>query len=67
MFDVPVTFAVKDWMAAAETDALVGLTLTSTAVGVTRVTLAEADFVGSATLVAITLAVAGEGMLDGDV
>jgi hypothetical protein len=55
VFDVPVTVAVKDCMLAAETETFAGLMFT----------LAEADFVGSATLVAVTLTVAGEGTLGG--
>jgi hypothetical protein len=54
-------------MPAAGTEALVGLMLSSTATAATTATLAEADFVGSATLVALTLTVAGEGTLDGGV
>jgi hypothetical protein len=41
--------------------------LIKTAVATTTVTLAEADLVGSATLVAVTLSVAGEGTLAGEV
>jgi hypothetical protein len=41
--------------------------LSKTAVAATRVTLAEADLVGSDTLVTVTLRVAGEGTLAGAV
>ena len=41
--------------------------LSKTAAAATIVTLAEADLVGSATLVAVTLSVAGEGTLAGAV
>jgi hypothetical protein len=41
--------------------------LSKTAAAVTIVTLAEADLVGSATLVTLTLSVAGEGTLAGGV
>jgi hypothetical protein len=58
---VPVTVAVKEFVPAVGTEALVGLMLSKTAVAATRETLAEADLVGSATLVTVTLRVAGEG------
>ena len=67
VFDVPVTVAVKGPTLAVGTEALVGLMLIKTAVATTTVTLAEADLVGSATLVAVTLSVAGEGTLAGAV
>jgi hypothetical protein len=60
-FDVPVTVAVKESVLAVGTEALVGLMLRKMAVAATRVTLAEADLVGSDTLVTVTLRVAGEG------
>ena len=41
--------------------------LSKTAAAATMVTVAEADLVGSATLVAVTLSVAGEGTLAGAV
>ena len=66
-FDVPVTVAVKESVLAVGTEALVGLMLSKTAAAATRVTPAEADFVGSATLVAATLSVAGEVTLAGGV
>ena len=67
VFDVPATVAVKEPTLAVEMEALVGLILIKTAVATTTVTLAEADLVGSATLVAVTLSVAGEGTLAGAV
>jgi hypothetical protein len=67
VFVVPVTVAVKVSRPAVITEALVGLMLIKTAVATTTVTLAEADLVGSATLVAVTLSVAGEGTLAGAV
>ena len=67
VFDVPVTFAVKEFTPAVGTEALVGLMLIKMAVATTAVTLAEADLVGSATLVTVTLSVAGEGTLAGAV
>ena len=47
--------------------ALVGLMLSKTAAAVTRVTVAEAVFVGSAMLVAVTVRFAGEGIFAGGV
>jgi len=67
VFEVPVTVAVKEFALAVGTEALVGLMLIKTAVATTTVTLAEADLVGSATLVTVTLSVAGEGTLAGAV
>jgi hypothetical protein len=67
VFDVPVTVAVKESMPAAGTEALVGLMPIKIAVAATTVMFAEADLVGSATLVAVTLSVRGEGTLDGAV
>jgi hypothetical protein len=52
---------------AVGTAALAGLILSKTAAAATMLTLAEADLVGSATLVTITLTVAGEGTLAGEV
>jgi hypothetical protein len=62
---VPVTLAVKVSVVAVGTAALAGLMLSKTAAAATRVTLAEADLVGSATLVTVTLRVAGEGTVAG--
>jgi hypothetical protein len=67
VFVVPVTVALKESAVAVGTEALVGLMLSKTAVAATRVTLAEADLVGSDTLVTLTLRVAGEGILAGAV
>jgi len=64
---VPVTVAVKESVLAVGTAAVVGLILSKTEAAAIRVTLAEADLVGSATLVTITLTVAGEGTLAGEV
>jgi hypothetical protein len=64
---VPVTVAVKESVLAVGTETLVGLMLSKTAAAATRVMLAEADLVGSATLVTITVTVAGEGTLAGEV
>ncbi len=67
VFDVPLTLAVKSCVPAVGTEALVGLMLNKTAAAATIVTLAEPDLVGSATLVALTVTVAGEGTLAGGV
>ncbi len=67
MFDVPVTVALKSCVPTVGTEALVGLILSKTATAAAMVTLAEADLVGSATLVAFTVTVAGKGTLDGEV
>jgi hypothetical protein len=64
---VPVTVAVKESVLAVGTAALAGLMLSKTAAAAITVTLAEADLVGSATLVTVTLTVAGEGTLAGEV
>jgi|HubBroStandDraft_3_1064219.scaffolds.fasta_scaffold74890_1 hypothetical protein len=61
VFVVPVTVAVKESVPAVGTEALVGLMLSKTAVAATMEMLAEADLVGSATLVTVTLRVAGAG------
>jgi len=63
----PVTLAVKESVAAVGTTAVDGVILSRTAAAATRVTLAEADLVESATLVTMTLSVAGEGTLTGGV
>ena len=67
VFDVPVTVAVKEPTPAVRTEAVVGLMLIKTAVASTTLIFAEADLVGSATLVTVTRSVAGEGMLAGGV
>ncbi|MGC2530416.1 MAG: hypothetical protein WA639_21925 [Candidatus Acidiferrum sp.] len=59
--------AVNESVLAVGTATLAGLMLSKTAAAATRVTLAEADLVGFATLVTITLTVAGEGTLAGEV
>ena len=64
-FVVPATVAVKESVLAAGTESLVGLMLIENAVAATSVTLAEADLVGSATLVTVTMTFAGEGTLAG--
>lgn len=56
---------VKSCLPEVGTEALVGLMLNRTATVATIVTLAEADLVGSAMLVAFTVTAAGEGTLDG--
>jgi hypothetical protein len=67
VFGVPVTVAVKESTLAVGTEALVGLMLMMIAVATTTVRFAEADLVGSATLVTVTRSVAGEGALAGAV
>jgi hypothetical protein len=47
------------------TEAVVGLMLNKTATAATIVTLADVDLVGSATLVAFTVTVGGEGTFTG--
>jgi hypothetical protein len=58
---------VKESVLAAGTVALVGLMLSKTAAAATMPTVAEAVLVGSATLVTVTVSVAGEGTLAGGV
>ena len=48
-------------MPTVGTEVLIGLMLSKTATAAAMVTLAEADLVGSATLVAFTVTVAGDG------
>jgi hypothetical protein len=67
VFVVPDTVAVNESSPAGETEALVGLMLIKIAVATTTVMFAEADLVGSATLVAVNWSVAGEGALAGGV
>ena len=67
VFDDPVTVAANESVPAVGTEAVVGLMLRRIAVATTTLTLAEADLVGSATLVTVTWSVAGEGTLDGAV
>lgn len=52
-------------MPAVGTEALVGLMLRNADRAATIVRLAEADFLGSATLVALTITIPGEGTLAG--
>jgi len=56
---------VKEPTLAVGTSALVGLMLSKTAAVATMVTLADADLVRFATLVALTWSVAGEGAFAG--
>jgi hypothetical protein len=63
VFDVPVTDALNCCVVPVDIAALVGLTETATTG--TTVALAEADLVGSAALVAVTVTVAGEGATEG--
>jgi hypothetical protein len=63
VFDVPVTDAVNCWLDPAAIDKVMGIAVTTT-VG-TIVISAAADSAGSATLVATTLTVAGEGAMAG--
>jgi hypothetical protein len=58
---------VKDSFPAVGTEALAGLMLIKSAVATTTVMFAEADLVGSATLVTVTRSVAGEGAFAGAV
>jgi hypothetical protein len=62
-FALPVIDALNCCVAPVATDALVALTVT--AIAGTNVTVAEADLVGSATLVATTVTLAGEGATEG--
>ncbi len=67
-FNARVMVALKDRLPGAGTEVLDGLMRSSTAtVMPMAATLAEADFVGSATMVATTMTVAGDGTLDGGV
>ena len=63
--DVPATVAVKGCIAEVETDELFGVILSETLSAAPTVMLAVADFVRSATLVAVTVTIAGEGRLGG--
>ncbi len=55
VFVVPVTVAVNCCVAPVITDALLGLIATATTGAVVTVTVAEADFAVSATLIALTV------------
>jgi hypothetical protein len=59
VFEVPVTDALNCCVVPVGTEALVGVTVRTITGRI--VILAEADLVGSATLVATTWTVAGEG------
>ena len=65
VFEVPVTVALKSWVPLVGTAAVVGLMLAKTEITATIVTIAEADFVGSAKLVAFTVTISGEGTITG--
>jgi hypothetical protein len=67
VLEVPVTVAVKGCVRAVGTEAAVGLMFSNTATAATTVTVAEADLVGSATVVAFTLIVKDEGTLAGEI
>jgi hypothetical protein len=66
-FVLPVTFAVNCCVEPALTEAVAGETETDTDVSDSMTTLAEADFVGEAAEVAVTVASAGLGTLAGAV
>ena len=66
-FVLPVTFAVNCCCEPALTEVVVGETATETKVADSMTTLAEADFVGEAAEVAVTVASAGLGTLAGAV
>jgi hypothetical protein len=55
VFVVPVTVTVNCWVAPVGNDTVVGLIETETVGAVVTVTVAEADLVLSATLVALTV------------
>ena len=65
LFDVPVTVALNCSVLPAGSDTLVGVTLMDTFCPMAR--LADADALGSASLVATTLTLAGEGATAGAV
>lgn len=64
---VPVTVATKESVLAVGTEALEGVMLSKIAVAAMIVIFADADLLGSATLVTVALKVAGEGTLAGAV
>lgn len=66
-FELPDTLALKVCVPAVGTEAVVGLTPKATVRAATTVMDAEADFIGSATLVALTVTIPGEGTLAGEV
>lgn len=63
VFDVPVTAALNCCVVPGGTDAFVGVTETRTFGTIVR--FADADFVGSATLVAVMLTAVGDGATGG--
>ena len=63
VLDVPVTEAENCCVAPVATEPLLGLTVTT--IPEATVTTATADLLGSATLVAITLTLAGDGATNG--
>ena len=65
VFEVPATLAVNIWVCEGVSVTLPGVNATLT--GGASVTLALADLVESATLVAVTVTVWAEAMLDGAV
>ena len=71
MFEVPLTAAANCVVAPMTVDALAGLTVIATVVGgvsdADSKTMAVADLVGSATLVAVTMTVCSDGMEEGAV
>jgi hypothetical protein len=68
VLDVPVTEAVNCCVAPVASEALLGLTVTTILEAPeATVIVAVADLVGSATLLTITLTLAGEGATDGAV
>jgi len=60
---LPLTLAANCWVWEAVSVTLVGLTVTDTVAD--RLTVAEADFAGSATLVAVTVTTWAEAMVPG--
>lgn len=64
---VPVTVATKESVLAVGTAALEGVMLSKIAVAAMIVIFADADLLGSATLVTFRLKIAGEGTLAGAV
>jgi len=65
VFDIPVTVAVNFWVFPITTCAATGVTLTPTSGNI--VTVADADFVESATDFAVTVTCAGFGKVAGAV
>jgi len=65
VFEVPTTDALNCWVVPSTTEVEAGVTVTTTADRI--LTVADAVLLGSATLVATTLTVAGKGATDGAV